>query len=215
MRKKKFLETIGIECKELGYSLINQIANKVNYEFIRSEETENIKINIEFPVSDNIWIFQGKPEIYDIYNALKDEEVIKGFHWKVSRYKNAISEGNIGLIWLSGKEAGIYAITEIITNPGYYFETEAEKKYWIDITGNEGEQYGVKMKLLQLIEPPILKDLIKTNGLKNLSILRQPFAGTNFKVTIDEWNRIKELIKNNGTPTASYPVGFNGSLKGK
>ncbi len=155
---------------------------------------ENFKINIEFPVSDNIWIFQGS-EKYDIYKALRDEEVIKGFHWKVKQYRNEISKGNIGIIWLSGKKAGIYAITEIILDPDYYYETEAEKKYWIDNTGEEGEKYRVKMKLLQLIEPPVLRDLIKkTDGLQNLSIIKRPWAGTNFRVTMDEWNLIKKMI---------------------
>jgi len=156
---------------------------------------KNLKLNIKFPVSDKIWIFQCKFEKYDVYKALKDEEVIKGFHWKVNQYKNDISNGDIGLIWLTGKKSGIYAITEIISDPGYYYETEAEKKYWRNIAEEEGEQYRVKMKLLQLIEPPVLKDLLKKiDELKNLSVIMRPWAGTNFPVKIDEWNLIKKMI---------------------
>src|SRR3972149_10271011 len=36
--RKKFLETIGIECKELGINLIYQIAQKVNYQLINSQQ---------------------------------------------------------------------------------------------------------------------------------------------------------------------------------
>jgi RecB family endonuclease NucS len=35
--RKKFLETVGIECKELGINLINRIAEKVGYDFINSK----------------------------------------------------------------------------------------------------------------------------------------------------------------------------------
>ena len=36
--RKKFLETIGIECKELGINSINSIATKYNYQFLDSEK---------------------------------------------------------------------------------------------------------------------------------------------------------------------------------
>jgi hypothetical protein len=193
--RKKFLETIGIECKELGINMINQIAQKVNYEFLGSRKTQQIVSNISLPIAEQIWIFQGDPKRYDILNALADEEVVNGFHWHVSRYKKEIAKGHIGLIWISGKEAGIYAITEIISNPGLFVETDAEKKYWIDST-NEGAELRVKMKIIKsIIDNPITKETIRnTPGLQNLGIMKQP-QGTNFSVKSDEWIKIKELIE--------------------
>src|SRR5438552_2832613 len=38
--RKKFLETVGIDCKELGINLLNQIAQKVNYRFIKDRQAE-------------------------------------------------------------------------------------------------------------------------------------------------------------------------------
>jgi len=130
-------------------------------------------------------------------NALADEEIGSVMHWGVNQHKNSIAKGNIGMIWLSGREAGIYAIAEIITNPQIMKEPDAERKYWTDSVDKEGERLRVKMKIIRnMLNKPLTKEtILNTDGLQNLSILRQPWAGTNFKVTVDEWNRIKELIE--------------------
>ncbi len=98
-------------------------------------------------------------------------------------------------MWLSGKEAGIYAITEIVTYPKMMAEPEPERKYWTDEIDKEGERLRVKMKILKnLLHAPLTKEtIIKENGLSNMSIFRQP-QGTNFRVTPEEWIKIKELI---------------------
>lgn len=197
--RKIFLETVGIECKELGINLINQIAQKVGYNFIDSQRVQEQRTTIKMlPQTENIWIFQANPQRYDILSMLDDQEVIKEFHWSVKQYKDSISKGQIGLIWLSGKEAGIYAIVEIISDPDYFEETDAEKKYWHDSTGEEGKQRRVKMKLIEnLTNNPIVRDTLKNKEeLQNLSILKRPWAGTNFKVTANEWKLINELIDN-------------------
>ena len=81
--RKKFLETIGIECKELGINSINSIATKYNYQFLDSErETKRVGElqNHVIPESDKIWIFQANPNRYDILNALSDEKLGSEIH---------------------------------------------------------------------------------------------------------------------------------------
>lgn len=193
--RKTFLENVGIECKELGINLINQIATKVGYEFINSPKPQKQKDESSLPIADNIWIFQANPQRYDIMNALADEEIGINICWTVNQYKNDIAKGHLGMIWLSGREAGIYAILEIVSDPQFMEEPAAEKKYWTDSVDKEGEKLRVKMKIIKnMLNNPLSKVTIRnTAGLQNLSILRMP-QGTNFKVTSDEWIRIKELI---------------------
>ena len=193
--RKTFLETVGIECKELGINFINQIAAKVGYEFINSPKYQKQETENSLPNADNIWIFQANPQRYDIMNALADEKIGNDMHWLVNQHKKEIAKGHIGMIWLSGREAGIYAIAEIVTDPQFMEEPDAEKKYWTDSVDKEGEKLRVKMKIVKnMLNKPLTKESIRnTDGLQNLSILRLP-RGTNFKVTSDEWNRIKELI---------------------
>jgi len=193
--RKKFLETSGIECKELGINLINQTAEKVGYQFLNTKKSEKTETNFKLPISESIWIFQANPMRYDIMNALADNEIGDEMHWLVNQHKAEIAKGHIGIIWLSGKESGIYAITEIMTDPKIMAEPEAEKKWWTDSVDKEGEKLRVKMKIVKnLLDSPLSKTTIRnTNGFQNLSILRSPM-GTNFPVTQDEWQIIKGLI---------------------
>lgn len=148
------------------------------------------------PFSERIWIFQCNSEKYLINEALVDENVKKGFHWKVEQHKNEIAKGHIGLIWRSGKSAGIIAITELISDPGEFIESDVEKRYWTDLTNENGIHFRVKMKVIENLIEPLTKGKIKvTNGLQDLSIVRMP-RGTNFPVTKEEWTIIKKLIEN-------------------
>jgi hypothetical protein len=193
--RRTFLETIGIECKELGINRLNEIASKYNYKYLDSKESRVIEkeINaVSLPETSRVWIFQANPNRYDILNALADEEIGEVKHWLVNQYKNEISAGDIGLIWLSGPEGGIYAITEITSNPEMLVASLEEEKYWIDSDDKNKERLRVKMYLkINLLNNPIKKEVLrKTSGLENLSIFRQS-QGTNFRVTKNEWEIIR------------------------
>jgi predicted RNA-binding protein with PUA-like domain len=208
--RKKFLETVGIECKELGINLINQVAQKYNYTFmdaasevikskdeIKAFNKSIISLN-DVSATNKVWIFQENPKRYDIVKALDDPEIGNEISWSVKQHKNEISKGDVGLIWRSGDEAGIYAIGEILNNPMMMKDTEAEKKYYL-IDSDEGDllRLMVKIKIVtKLIDNPILKTQIKEiRELQNLSILKM-WRGTNFPVTADEWNQIKKILEN-------------------
>lgn len=83
---------------------------------------------INLPLEGRVWIFQCNPLKYKIEKALLDEEVKKELHWKVNQHKNEITKGDLGLIWCSGKSSGILAITELISDPGDFSESDAEKE---------------------------------------------------------------------------------------
>ncbi len=194
--RKHFLEMSGIECKELGINLINKVAAKYSYEFIKPSENINADTIPKIPKADKVWIFQANPQRYDIMNALADDEIGNEIHWLVNQHKNEIKKGHLGIIWLSGKEAGIYAITEILTDPQIMKEPESEKKYWIDSSDKDDFRLRVKMKIIRnLLKNPLSKETIKkTKGLENLSILRY-YQGTNFPVKLNEWTEISKMIK--------------------
>ena len=151
-------------------------------------------LNKTLPFDERIWIFQCDPKKYRVKEALVDENVKNGFHWKVKQHKNEIAKGDIGLLWCSGNSAGIIAITQMISDPGKFSESDAYKKYWIDSTDEDGVQFRVKMKVIEILKEPLTKERIKdTQGLQDLSIVRMP-RGTNFTVTPEEWTIIKKLM---------------------
>lgn len=125
---------------------------------------------------------------------LNDNDIAGEFHWKVSRYRGNIETGDIGLIWLSGYRAGIYAVTKILSKPDFQSEYESERKYWLR-DAEDRTELRVKLKLINnLTGNPITRDEMKgVSGLQKLSIILNP-RGTNFKVSADEWHLIRELI---------------------
>lgn len=196
--RRTFLETIGIECKELGINRLNEIASKYNYKYLDSKESKVIEKENKtssLSAANRVWIFQANPNRYDILNALADNEIGTEKHWLVNQHKNEISTGDIGLIWLSGRESGIYAVSQITSNPEMLVASEREEKYWIDSDDKHKSRLRVKMIIKSnLLNNPITKeDLRKTVGLESLSIFKQS-QGTNFRVTENEWKIIKNKL---------------------
>lgn len=201
--RRLFLENIGIECKELGISFISEIAKKYDYTFLDDRPTKehynslnNIDIDqiSELESEISVWIFQANPNRYDILNALSDDKIGNKIHWLVNQHKNKIHKNHIGLIWMSGTDAGIYALTRIESEPGLMKEYPPERKYWYDSSEKE-ESIRVKMTIInKLTNKPILKrDLKNIKGLEYLSIFKQ-YQGTNFPVSQKEWNIISRLF---------------------
>jgi len=207
--RKTFLETTGIECKEIPIPLLVSIAEKYSYSFLDSHkfkpETigyDKARRELEKQSSDdiNVWIFQANPREYDILNSLTDEEIGDNQHWYVGQHKDKIKKGHIGMIWMSGKASGIYAVVIIESDPNFMEEYEAEKKYWLTTTKETGKMLRVKLKIIKrLINYPVFREILKTiPELEDLSILR--FAqGTNFPVKKDEWQIISKLIEEQPT----------------
>ncbi|MFC1745652.1 endonuclease NucS domain-containing protein [Candidatus Riflebacteria bacterium] len=202
--RRKFLENVGIECKELSVGFICNIAEKYNYNFLDAEkekteikQLQQIKAEAESKSKDdiNVWIFQANPKEYDILNALSDKTVGNKIHWYVGQHKKRIKNGHIGLLWMSGKDAGIYAVTLITSDPKFTHDYIAARKYWSNIERGSKKLLRVEMMVIKrLLNKPIFRsDLKKLKDLKTLSILKCA-QGTNFPVKNSEWKIITDLI---------------------
>ena len=123
------------------------------------------------------------------------EKLENKIHWYVGQHKKRITKGHVALIWMSGKESGIYAVAQIMSDPIETEEDEAEKPYWLSTEKDTTSTLRVKLKIVKtMINNPVFRHEVKAKeSLKSLSILR--FAqGTNFPVTDDEWAVISGLI---------------------
>jgi len=163
--------------------------NPLNQGDIPTEEQPSVNQD-----DSSIWIFQANPNRYDILNALGDPEIGNQIHWLVNQNRNRIHKNHLALIWMSGKEAGIYAVARIECEPTLLREFDPEKKYWL---GEYEKELEIRVRLIilnNLINKPIFKqELLKIPGLSYLSILRQ-FQGTNFPVRDAEWKIISKLM---------------------
>lgn len=196
-------EKLGIEFVEIPASKIRTVAAKYSYRFLDTEKPELLaeyrdtakKLDTQIRSGKSkVWIFQANPRRYDILNALADEFEVDT--WTINQYKNYIRAGHIALIWMSGKEAGIYAVADIISDPEFMIDSEESTKYWLSYEDKSQRRLRVKIKYtMKMINNPIMKEeLREIKELRNFSIFRQP-QGTNFPVSEDEWKIISRLIR--------------------
>ena len=153
----------------------------------------------------NCWLFQGSPTFYRMFDAIKDLNEIP---WPLNRNKQDISVGDKAIIWISGRQAGIYALGEII-EPVKIFEELSDINYWIDpnMLNNMLNQPGPLIRLTtKLLDHPLLrKDLKQDSILKDLSVIRAP-RGSLFKVTPEQWNRVYELINSDQSKQMQWVI---------
>lgn len=195
-------EKLGIEFVEIPTSKIRDVAERHSYQFLDTERPESLRETKEtiqkldaYSGSSRAWIFQANPQRYDILNSIADKELIEDV-WEVSRYKDQIRAGHVCLIWMSGKESGIYAVGDITSNPEFMVESPISAKYWVYDADKSQSRLRVKYKYrLKLVNNPIMRAELKSiPELQNMEIFRQP-QGTNFRVTSEEWDTILDLLK--------------------
>ncbi|AFZ34092.1 Uncharacterized protein family UPF0310 [Stanieria cyanosphaera PCC 7437] len=138
----------------------------------------------------NYWLFQANPNYYRLLDAIKE---LKEMPWLVTRYAKEIAVGDGVLVWMSGENAGVYAIAEVIEPPQILKEI-SDLDYWIDANKFKKNRLHVKIRLIRkLIGQPLRRFELKYDRtLQNLLVIRAPNS-TNFKVTPQEWERVYQL----------------------
>lgn len=135
------------------------------------------------------WLFQNNPKYYRVVDAIRECEEMP---WLVTRYREKITVGDGVLVWISGKQAGIYAIAQVIESATVPTEMP-DQDYWIDTSRAQGKPH-VKIKFLRKLlgQPLRRRELRYEPVLKDLLVIRAPHS-TNFKVTPEQWQRVYDL----------------------
>jgi hypothetical protein len=179
--------------KLISMSLLSEKTKNINEDLIENNNSNDVLISEKKKYK--VWIFQANPDRYRMVEALLDPHVIANMSWTVSQFKKQIHKGDIAMNWVSGEKAGIYAVSEIITDPDFIQEDPHDTKYWVNQVDRKEGYFAVRLKIIaNLANNPILKaELQNVPGLENFSILKF-FQGTNFPVTDTEWDIIKRTF---------------------
>ncbi|MDD3739880.1 MAG: AAA family ATPase, partial [Bacteroidales bacterium] len=183
--------------------IIVEITNLKDYERVLSDIKENLNKPFYEISHDawmwtnkqkgpNYWVFQGNPNVFDFVEAFKNNLIED---WTVSTFKDRIQTGDKVIIWLSGKNAGCYALAEITTEPR---ELKNSKDSHLWKTENKNKiASGIKISH-NLINKPILKEQILRNP--KLKDLKVGIQGTNFTATEEEFNIILSMVETMNNP---------------
>ncbi len=141
-----------------------------------------------------VWIFQANPKFYRIIEALQS---LDRMQFLTNRYKDRIHVGDVVLLWMSGKYAGVYAQARVIEGVEERVSEAADSAFWAapkTKTGATPKPSVVLQIERRFLGNPLLKATIAaTEGLEKLMILRQP-NGTNFRVDPEEWKLLRSLL---------------------
>jgi len=133
------------------------------------------------------WIFQANPNIFDIETALR-EEILS--NWTVSAHRDEIKIGDKVILWITGKEAGCYALAVVASEP-YRKENSSDEHLW---KGKDGSIFKADITITHnFVDRPILDNMIlNVTELKNIKVGNQ---GTNFSASKEEYEAILKLSK--------------------
>lgn len=135
--------------------------------------------------SRRTWIFQANPAKYRIKESLLLE---RQELWNLNQHATDVCPGDRVLIWICGKDAGIYAVGTIMTAPVMMADTVRGMAYWLDPAAGKRPKARVNVRYDKVFrdKPRYKRFLLADPALRGLSILRSP-RGTNFSVTESEW----------------------------
>jgi len=142
----------------------------------------------------NYWIFQGSPKIYDAVSALNNNAVST---WTVSAHKDKIKEGDKFILWLTGANAGCYALGTIASEVAMMKEEDAEMDYYLSPTP-QIENNRVRITIdYNLTQSPILWEMVKEEEV--FSDFKGSNQGTNFTATKEQYDTFLDIAipKNN------------------
>jgi len=139
----------------------------------------------EVPHARRAWLFQANPNRYRIHESLEAE---REEFWNLNQHVADVHAGDRVLIWVCGKEAGIYAIGTIVGEPEVRPDSAAGLGYWLQSA--EGRQPKARVRVRYdrvLLDRPLRKAYLECDPvLARLKVL-QVARGTNFPVSDEEW----------------------------
>jgi len=210
-------EVLGIDPKFNTYSeyvaILQKVREKTDIPFPELSFTAwmwNTKHN-----QPNYWVFQCNPNVYDIVSALRGKMEAR---WRVAQHTKDIKVGDRVILWVTGPQAGCYALGEISGELEYGVRDIEDQKFYKDNSFNvPGDRVMIKL-VYNLVEHPISKSSIE--GVKMLNGLNVGLQGTNFTATEKQYKALEKLALESGSAKGTkrywiYTPGSNGDKWGE
>ncbi|MDP2238380.1 MAG: AAA family ATPase [Bacteroidales bacterium] len=138
------------------------------------------------------WIFQGIPKIYDVVASLS-ANALKS--WTVTAHKDKIKPGDKVILWVTGENAGCYALCKVTSEVENRKDDEVEQQYYTDKSKNESHD-RVSLEIEHnFSDLPILKDELLI--LPEFADFKGGNQGTNYSATKEQYEKILELYWEN------------------
>ncbi|MBL7472221.1 AAA family ATPase [Robertkochia sediminum] len=205
--KAYFKEVLGIDPKFNSYDeyleVLTQVKEKSDLPFYQlSFEAWNWN-NERKQV--NYWVFQGNPKVFDFETSIRERILTD---WTVSAHKDKIKVGDKVILWITGDQAGCYALAEVTSEPHPNIASP-DDHLW---KGEDTSALKAGIRITHnFVDHPVLSEYIK--GVEELNDLKVGNQGTNFSATEEEYQAILELSQSKtDTQYWLYAPGENAHL---
>jgi len=151
--------------------------------------TNNSQQNNALP---RVWIFQANPSKYRILEALQERAED---YWNLNQHAKSVHIGDRVLIWVSGDDAGIYAVGTVITEPVVRSDAPEATPYWRPPSSGNPPRPRVLVHFDHIFaDAPLRKPFLMTDPvLQKLGVISCPRA-TNFAVTEEQWQTVQDWL---------------------
>ena len=193
--REEYRHTIDVDYYRVsdgGIPIPQKFRGKFGKTIVPLKKEEFIALEQLFaPVEKRSWIFQASPEHYDIDSALSS---ISEIRWEIRQHKSEVSSGDTVYIWRSGKNAGVIAIAEVLSEPKEMPLDDRELGF-IKSADKFGEvALRARVGIRQVLKNPILKDTLSAHPiLKNLTIMKS-WQHTNYLLTPEQAEALVQVI---------------------
>lgn len=143
------------------------------------------------------WLFQANPARYRIHDSLRRE--VEEW-WNLNQHASDVRVGDHVTIWISGKDAGIYATGKVIEGPVITPDSIPGQGYWENRNDGLKEKPRVRVRYDRILfDRPLLKVFLEADPeLWDMKILRSP-RGTNFSLSDGEWHTLVDWLDDKKT----------------
>lgn len=134
------------------------------------------------------WLFQAKPGIIDLIEALK-AGALKSF--AIKSHTDKIKEGDKVILWQTGKEAGCYALA-IVTSKVDHWPIDEEEHSYLKKTPDTSPRVKLEIEY-NLWNKPISQDFLpQTPAFKKFNA---GLPGVNYRATKAQYDQLVALVK--------------------
>lgn len=189
------------EVRTQALILLDELGLKEKYVISEAEFQKHLHRINEIKISRlkstkaiNYWIFQGNPKIYNAVAAINNNAVST---WTVSAHRDKIKKGDKFILWLTGAQAGCYALGRVESEVGMMKEEDAEMSYYLTPTP-QIENYRVKISIEHsFVNTPILWDMVKEY--EAFDDFKGSNQGTNFTATKEQYDTFLEFVSSSSS----------------
>jgi hypothetical protein len=152
-------------------------------------EIANQPVIQEQLVSDvNYWVFQGNPAQFQILKSLENGALKT---WRVAAHAERIKPGDMVILWVTGAQAGCYALLKITSDVYIGPDEPGEQQYQLTgFAGGSTQQVKIEI-LLNLWNQPVMKEELQ--NLPAFPGFKGGNQGTNFTATREQFEAIERL----------------------